>query len=167
MASVCILFSHHRIRIAALPKNLRSVHFVFILIFAEIGAAGVRAAIDLLFGTAEFFATFRQPNLLSLPSNAMCWIASMYALAGPVYFVAVMALGQMNARGRKAYLLLVVPFTALYPLIMGNLTGISQAQRCSNVGVTGVFMAFTALGAIGLLFYRLRFVSNAFLPPKS
>jgi hypothetical protein len=109
IVSVWLLYLQHRYRYANWPRLRKFIHFLFILVFAEIGACGLHATITLLFGTSHFLETFRQPNLLFLPPTLMCWLAGTYALAGTVFFVSVMYLGQMNSNGRRVFFVLVGP----------------------------------------------------------
>jgi hypothetical protein len=144
--AVVLLYMQYRDRYANWPRFRTLVRFFFILIFAEIGVGGLRAAIKLIFGTSSFVETFRQPNILFFSPNLMCWLAGAYALAGTVFFVSVMFLGQMSEKGRRVFFALVGPCTLLYPAIMVNLTQTSGVILEHSIWMSAaIFMMFAAL----------------------
>jgi hypothetical protein len=127
---------------------------LFILIFAEIGACGVRAAIKLIFGTSSFLETFQQSNLLFLPPKVMCWVAGVYAIAGTVFFVSVMYVEKMSSRGRRVFFVLVLPCTLLYPVMMGCLTYTSDLILKHSAWVSiGIFTIFAVLAGMSVALF--------------
>jgi hypothetical protein len=155
MVGVWLLYVQYGHRFANWRRLRKFLHFFFILAFAEIGACGLRVTIDLVFGTSSFLETFRQANLLCLPPGLMCWLAGAYALAGAVFLVAVMFLGELNLKRRGIFFVLVCPCTLLYPLIMANLTQTAGfISKSSPWSVVGLFGAFVALAAMGIAFFR-------------
>ncbi len=155
--SVCWLLAQRRSHFAHLGGKVALLHCLLILLFAEIGTAGLHSLIWFCSGNAKFLAAFRNPNLLSLPSDAMYWIAAIYGIMCSVFFCAVMSLGMLSRRGRGVFLALVFPSTVLYPVIMGNLTGTSDILTSLEGSPEWIMVAFALVAGCGSAFYYVIF----------
>lgn len=135
--------------------------------FGEIGAAGLRLAIEFSCANANFFRIFRDPNLLSLSPDSMCWLAGLYAIVGSVFYVAAMFLGELHPKGRTLSLWLAMPCAAFYPVVMGSLTRTVDLMRLSESGPSGIVLAFAAAGGVGVVFYLFTYKFMAVVLAKS
>jgi hypothetical protein len=154
VVSVLIGYLQYRSRYVGWPRLRTFVHFLLILLFAEVGACGLHTAIKLL-RPSMFLEIFGRPNLLFLPSGLMCWLAGAYAIAGSVFIVAVLLLTEMSPKARRIFLVLVGPCTILYPVVMGNLTHTSDMLLRSSWGGVPLLCPFAALAAIGYVYFGL------------
>src|SRR2546425_7191617 len=103
LAGTAILIAKTAPRLAAVPRSLRWVHFGFMVVFSLIGAAGPRFVLAFCLRHERFVELFSQLNVLGVGSTSMQCLAFVFGVAGTVFYVSVMMLGNFRWRALTVF----------------------------------------------------------------
>jgi len=147
-------------RLATVPWFLKWIHFGLVGIFSLIAIRGPHFALLFCLKHERFVDIFSQPNVLGVGPILMEWLALIFAVAGTVFYVTVMMLGNFSRRARTAFIYLAFPCGILYPIVMlCAFTGAGSSHPAVFLAYGAAFV-FVALAGFATMFYTSNFVTS-------
>ena len=159
VVGIAILVAKMVPRLSGIPWFLKWIHFGLVGIFSLIAIRGPHFGLLFCLQHRRFVELFSQPNVLGVGPILMEYLALIFALAGTVFYVAVMMLGNFRRRARIVFMYLVFPCAILHPIIMSTAFGVSGIPSAVLITST-IALALIALGCFAIAFYNSKVISS-------
>ncbi len=158
ITSLALLISNTRDQFANVSPVVKRTHWVILGFYEIVGMGGFRMLVRFLFNHEKFVASFDEPNAIGISPGILIPSASVLGFIGPAIAATALRLGRCKRRARILFLILVVPVSILYPVIMlaamRNTIGLN-VDRGVEMGIICCFVAF---GLFSFWFYNCRAV---------